>query len=210
MSPPRRARLAEPLLQLLAAAALLVLASFDQEWAVLGLVGLVAVWPPRVAWRPVAAAAVLRSYLLFAVPWFLAVVGYLRALHALGHPVPPQPMLSELATHGIAAPGAWLLVAGIVVVAPLAEEVLFRGYLFTGLRTVLSERATEVATAALFGLAHGPAYALPIAALALLFGRLRLRHGALLPSVLAHAVHNGITVLLALLWPGLFDLMYPR
>lgn len=209
-APPRRAE-AAPWLQLLAVFGCTVaLAGIDVRYALLALVGFVAVWPPAVPWRPAAALAVLRAYVPFAVLWFLFVAGYLRAMHALGHAIDPQPMLSELARHGVAAPGAVPMMLGIVVLTPLAEEVLFRGYLFTALVTTLPKWCAHAATAVLFGLAHGLDYAPPIAVLALLFGWLRARHAALLPSVLAHAVHNALTVLLVVLWPGILEALYPR
>jgi membrane protease YdiL (CAAX protease family) len=209
MSGPRRVP-AGPWLQLLAVfGCTLVLAGQDVRLAAAALVGFVAIWPPAVAWRPVAALAVLRVYLPFALVWFGLVAGYLRLMHALGHPVAAQPMLSELAAHGLAAPGAWLVVLGIVVVGPLAEEILFRGYLFTALAATLPAWVAHLVTAVLFGLAHGFDYALPIAVLALLFGWLRARHRALWPCVLAHMVHNGLTVVLVLCWPGILDAMYP-
>ncbi|MBL8729209.1 MAG: CPBP family intramembrane metalloprotease [Planctomycetes bacterium] len=210
MTAPRRAQ-AGPWLQLLAVVACtFALAGYDLRLAAVALVGFVAVWPPAVAWRPVAALAVLRVYLPFALLWFVAVTGYLQALRAIGHAVAPQPMLQELAAHGFAAPEVWPTILGIVVVGPLAEEVLFRGYLFTALVTTLPAWVAHGATAVLFGLAHGLDYALPIAVLALLFGWLRARHRALWPPVLAHMVHNGLTVSVVLLWPEILDALYPR
>jgi uncharacterized protein len=210
MNGSRRAE-AGPWYQLLAVfGCTFALAGYDLRLALAALVGFVAAWPPAVRWRPVAPWSVLRAYVPFAVLWFLAVAGYLRAMHAFGHPVAPQPMLRELAAHGLSAPGAWLTLLGIVVVAPLAEEVLFRGYLFTALITTLPRWLAHTATALLFGIAHGPDYALPIAVLALLFGWLRERHRALWPSVLAHALHNGLTVLLVVTWPDILDTLYPQ
>ncbi len=211
MSAPLRRAEAGPWLQLLAVlGGTVAVAGYDIRLASAALVGFVAVWPPAVAWRPVATLAVLRAYVPFALLWFLLVAGYLRGMHAIGHAVQPQPMLQELAADGLAAPGAWRTLLGIVVLAPLAEEILFRGYLFTALVTTLPKWFAHTATAVLFGLAHGLDYAPPITVLALLFGWLRARHAALLPSVLAHAVHNGLTVLLVVLWPGILEAVYPK
>ena len=69
---------------------------------------------------------------------------------------------------------------------------------------------TQAVVATLFGLAHGLAHALPIGVLSLVFGYLRQRHGSLLPSMLAHAAHNGITVTVVVCWPGTLDLLYAR
>jgi membrane protease YdiL (CAAX protease family) len=176
----------------------------------LAIVLLAAAWPPAVPWRPLRARAVLRVYLPFAVAWLVFVILYLRAAHWLGHTIAPQPQLAELAEHGASTPGFAMVCFAIVVVAPVCEEIVFRGYLQTALRGIVPDRVGLLATSALFGLAHGPDYALPIGVLALAFGWLRLRYDALLPAIFAHAVHNGLTVAVTLLWPGHLELLYPR
>jgi len=200
-----------PALQLLAALGCVLLVSFG--YLVIGLFALTilaAAWPPAVPWRPVAALRVLLVYVPFAVVWLLGVALYLRVAHGFGYTVPVQPQLAEIAAKGTSTPDLPWVCVGIVFVAPLAEEILFRGYLFTALLRVLPSWATQLATAVVFGLVHGLHYALPIGGLALLFGWLRARHGALLPSVLAHTVHNALTVAFALSWPQHLDLLYPK
>ena len=98
----------------------------------------------------------------------------------------------------------------IVVLAPICEEIVFRGYLFRALGTTMPMWATQLVTATLFGLVHGVGHALPIGVLSLLFGYLRQRYGSIWPSMLAHIVHNGITLVLFCSWPGLLDLFYNR
>lgn len=182
--------------------------------AVFGAAGLVVAalgwcWPP-VRWRPVAAMGVVRAYVPFALGWLAFVIVYLQLVAALGAPVPPQPQLEQLAARGTAMPGFWLVLFGIVVVAPLAEEVLFRGYLLGALLHLLPPTAAQLVTAAAFGAVHGAAYMLPVGLLGLLFGWLRTRYGSLWPCVSAHALHNACTVALALAWPGHLELLYPR
>lgn len=176
----------------------------------LALTVMTVAWPPAVGWRPLAAARVLLVYAPFAVVWLAVTLGYLHLMHAAGAPVSPQPQLVELAEHGADMPGFGLTVVAIVVLAPVFEEIVFRGYIFCALRTLLPAFVTHLLVALLFGLAHTLAYAFPIAVLALLFGWLRARYDALLPSIFAHAVHNGLTVVLAVGWPEFLDWMYPR
>ena len=200
-----------PALQLLAALGCVLVISLGQMLIGLVLLAmLVIAWPPAVPWRPVAARFVLLVYVPFAVVWLAGVALYLKVAHELGHTVPVQERLEQIARQGTSTPHLLWLCLGIVFVAPLAEEVLFRGYLFTALLRVLPSWATQLATAVLFGLVHGLPYALPIAGLALLFGWLRARHAALLPCVLAHTVHNGLTVAITLSWPQHLELLYPK
>jgi len=180
------------------------------EAGIVAVAAMVALWPPQVPWRPVAALRVIATYVPFAVLWIAFVVGYLRVAHACGWPVPPQEPLERLASGGFGAPNLGVVLFGIVVLAPVLEEAVFRGYLFTALDRHLPRWATQLVTAAGFGAVHGLAYALPIGVLALFFGWLRARHGALLPSILAHSVHNAMVAAVTLLWPGSLDLLYPR
>jgi membrane protease YdiL (CAAX protease family) len=163
-----------------------------------------------VPWRPLHAGAVVAAYLPFALVWFLLLIGYLRAMHGLGHPVVPQVQLQYVAAGAAATPGFWLVVAGTVVAAPVAEELVFRGYLLGALQLVLPGWAGLVATAAIFGYVHTLPCALPIALLGLFLGWLRQRHGSLWPSILAHGLHNAVVVLVTVLWPASLPWMYPQ
>lgn len=166
--------------------------------------------PPGMKLLPAKAPAVLAIYAPFVLIWLALTVGYLRGCEAMGHPVAPQALLQQLGREGLGAAGGWYYALVIVVLAPVAEEIVFRGYLFTALRTVLPQVWTHIVTATLFGLVHGLDHALPIGVLSLLFGYLRAHYRSLLPSVLAHATHNGLTLLLVVTWPELLDLFYNR
>lgn len=169
-----------------------------------------ALWQQAAAWRPVGAARVVRSYAPVLLGWAALLVGYLAAMRALGRPVAVQPGLAYFASQSPAGPGFWIVAAGTVVGAPLAEEIVFRGYLHAALRSVLGPRAAVGVGALLFGLLHGLPYALPIAALGLWFGWLRERSGALLPSIFGHALHNAVAVAITAAWPRSLELLYPR
>lgn len=90
-------------------------------------------------------------------------------------------------------------VVSIVVVAPLVEEWLCRGVLWTALSRVATPGRTIVHTALLFAVMHGlqGALGLPHRFVAgLLFGWLRRRSGSLLPGIVAHATVNVLAVVL--------------
>ncbi|MFH8443626.1 lysostaphin resistance A-like protein [Streptomyces sp. NPDC018026] len=104
-----------------------------------------------------------------------------------GHPEGP--------TTGTRSVGAWagapraLLALGLLT--GVGEEVLFRGYLLTGLREALLPWAALVVQAALFGVHHASfgLRAVPAKAVhGLLWGALTLGSGSLLPAVAAHTV----------------------
>jgi membrane protease YdiL (CAAX protease family) len=95
--------------------------------------------------------------------------------------------------------GASLLVlsAGLTcVIAPICEELLFRGYIFTALRAWRGTWPAAVITALVFGGVHaGSAPALDLAPLAMLgFGLCLLYRytGSLYPCFAAHALNNSV------------------
>lgn len=91
-----------------------------------------------------------------------------------------------------------------VVVAPLVEEIMFRGVLYRHLRDatchapVLSIVISGTVTSFLFAVIHPqPLYAVPVLmALAYGFAIAREWRGTLLPCMVAHGLHNGIMLLM--------------
>jgi sodium transport system permease protein len=99
---------------------------------------------------------------------------------------------------------AWLIVLCMAVAPAVFEELFFRGYLFTAIRSSTSPRNTILASAVLFGLFHVVTTSvlaverlLPSTALGLILGWLCWRCGSVLPGVLLHACHNGLLLLIA-------------
>lgn len=165
---------------------------------------------PGLPLRPARPWRTLALYAALALPWWGLFVGYARALAAAGAPAAAQPQLVYLAAADFGAPMTWWFVLGTVVAAPVAEELVFRGFLQASLAGVLGPRAAIAATAVVFGLVHPLPLALPAALLGAGFGWLAQRSGSLLPAMLAHAAHNAGTVALAVAWPGALDYLYPR
>jgi uncharacterized protein len=83
--------------------------------------------------------------------------------------------------------------------APLCEEAAFRGFILSSLRTRLAPAAAITLTALLFALMHlDPVRFPPLLFLGATFGWLAWRSGSLWPSVLAHAINNGVVAAVAL------------
>jgi len=95
----------------------------------------------------------------------------------------------RLATAGPAVAG--IIVIRACVLAPLGEEALFRGVLYTWLRQRLPAGAAIPVSAAAHAAIHGFPAILPLAfILGLGFGWVRERSGSTVPTVIVHAVHN--------------------
>lgn len=81
-----------------------------------------------------------------------------------------------------------------VVLAPITEEVIFRGLIFSRLERAMPGWLAAVLSALAFGLCHGqPVWMAYAFVLGLVFASLRLRTGSILPSMLAHFIFNGIS-----------------
>jgi membrane protease YdiL (CAAX protease family) len=127
----------------------------------------------------------------------LVVIAYILAS---GDESNPQQAMADSA-----AASGWsllaLLLAGAVL-APIAEELLFRGVVYGSLRRYGRVVAT-VASALVFGLAHGLNVVLPAAVvLGVLTALLYERTRSIWPGVVAHGVNNAILFVLAAILLG--------
>lgn len=96
-------------------------------------------------------------------------------------------------------PGALVRsLAVLALLAPLVEELVFRGLLYGWVAGRWGTVAAWLVSSVAFALAHyEPAHILLVLPLGLLFGYLRRRTDSLLPSLSAHIVNNGFAVLAA-------------
>ncbi len=102
-----------------------------------------------------------------------------------------QPDMLPAFGGGIEGLSQALLVGGLV--APIAEEAFFRGYLFAGLRHHFGRVAAYLLSAGLFALAHIlPTSYPPIFVLGLLFALLYEQTGSIWPAVIMHGSINAL------------------
>lgn len=117
-------------------------------------------------------------------------------------PVIAHPIIWMLAD--AESPGkVMVLVIGASILAPFFEEILFRGFLFQILRDRIGGTLSIVTSSLIFAALHPSTYTiLPLFGLACLLCLLYARTGSLWPSILLHAVHNSVSVLLAMVTMG--------
>jgi membrane protease YdiL (CAAX protease family) len=89
------------------------------------------------------------------------------------------------------------LALAIVVVAPLTEEILFRGYALRAISKRWGRWPALLITTTVFGVAHGEG-ALLTGALGLIFAWVALRRETIWPTIVAHALINGVSLTLLL------------
>ena len=114
----------------------------------------------------------------------------------------PGLSLGSLESLGQAAEGSglsfWIMALSTAVVAPVYEELLFRGYVFRGLSRSAGPGVAIGVSALLFAAFHGdPLHAIAVLPMGLFLGWLRWRTGSIWPSMIAHALNNAIWVALA-------------
>jgi membrane protease YdiL (CAAX protease family) len=97
-------------------------------------------------------------------------------------------LFSQLLGKGTGVPGFIFL----VVVAPITEELLFRGVVLRGFLARYGKTKAILGSAALFGLIHGiPWQILPAFILGLFFAWWTVETGSLWPALVFHAFTNG-------------------
>lgn len=134
-----------------------------------------------------------------AVPaWIIAqLIGYLtiRLLEPFG--LQPEAGVADAA---LANADPTVLVVALVVVAPIAEELFFRGVVFNAWEREYGSSRALYGSAMLFAVIHGSAFVIPsIFVLGLVLGQLFRTTRSLPATILLHAGFNGITVTIALL-----------
>ena len=115
-------------------------------------------------------------------------------LARIGRPPPVGP-----AEQAIAMVNPWLVTVAIVVFAPIAEELFFRGIVFNAWLREAGRIWAYVGSAALFAAIHLSLESLlPIFLLGLALAWVYQRTGNLLAPITMHATVNGISVAIAL------------
>jgi membrane protease YdiL (CAAX protease family) len=131
--------------------------------------------------------------ILWTVPTGLAAVYGVSLLYGLAVNSKQQEILSEFPR---SAGGLVLFLLVAVVMAPLFEEIFFRGFLFRGFADSWGWVAGAVVSAAIFGLAHLQLDVfVPLFALGFALAWVYKRTGSLWTSIALHALFNLLSVL---------------
>lgn len=94
----------------------------------------------------------------------------------------------------------------LVILAPIAEEILFRGYLFGKLRKHAPVWVAILITSLLFAFVHFQwNVAIDVFVLSIVLCLLRLRTGSLWAPIVLHMIKNGIAFYLLFVNPGLIS-----
>tara|TARA_B110000014_G_C20113748_1_gene587541 strand:- start:192 stop:1214 length:1023 start_codon:yes stop_codon:yes gene_type:complete len=91
-----------------------------------------------------------------------------------------------------------LAVVNMVILAPVMEEVVFRGYVLDSCRGFFQEREAVIISSCLFGLIHffyGPIGIVMISIGGALYAWIRLRTNSIIPAIICHSLWNAIQIM---------------
>lgn len=108
--------------------------------------------------------------------------------------------LSKTSSGGVSIPLVVLLVLTLVVLAPVCEEIFFRGYLYPALRNRMNRQPAMILNSLIFAAVHFELIGfLPRLVLAYGLCYLYERNRTIAAPVVGHALYNGLIVMFALL-----------
>ena len=88
-----------------------------------------------------------------------------------------------------------LLMIAVAIVTPIAEELMFRGYILDSIRRIHGDWPAIIGSAILFGLVHINPFLVGQAFIGgVIYGWIRIRTGSLLPSIACHMIWNAIAL----------------
>jgi len=154
-------------------------------------------WRQIIAWRPWTISKAGRAY------WITGAVTLVYSLIAnglLAHFYPASKQWFVIPKNDPATAAVLFILA--VVFAPIAEELLFRGWIYTSLRAQFGFIAALLVSALTFALAHNEEthlYALVVFPIGLGLGVMREKSQSVQATIIFHAIFNTIAFVLAAL-----------
>ncbi|HUX88968.1 MAG TPA: type II CAAX endopeptidase family protein [Chloroflexota bacterium] len=176
----------------------LVLSVLTLDGCLIGVVFLRIILPHVLAWRELGLTSanfwgMVRLGIGVGAVVVLGSAALEAALGAIGVQQTQEQMFSGV----VGAPlGQFIgvFIAGAVI-APICEEIFFRGFVFTVVRQTHGIFAAFVISAVLFALAHANLQAfIPILFIAVVFAYVYSRTGSLVPSMVAHGMNNALAL----------------
>ncbi|MBK8254198.1 MAG: CPBP family intramembrane metalloprotease [Polyangiaceae bacterium] len=138
------------------------------------------------------------SYLLVWPPLLIVMMPLSALFERLGLPSHTHPLIDNLQSDNhFLTFVLWAVIAAVM--APIVEEVVFRGALQTGIATAYSAKLAPFATAFLFAIVH-PQVGLGLVGvffLGIMLSLVKVHEKALGPSMVMHALNNLVALLMA-------------
>jgi uncharacterized protein len=149
--------------------------------------------------------------LLFMILTFGGLQFYLNEINIqLDKVLPPPSWFLELFSRLFDSDhGVWSGVLRVVIIAPIVEELIFRGVIMTGFIRNYRVGWAIFFSALLFALFHLNPWQFPATFfLGIVLGWLRIRTGSVLACICGHAIHNGLVYLSVVYFTDLKNLSF--
>ncbi len=140
-----------------------------------------------------------RSAVWIAVKGYAAYFALTLALSVIVRP-DQEDISKELGVCGSSVAIAVLAVVLLALVAPVVEEMFFRGMFFSGLRSRFSLWPAAAISGGLFGLAHaptGPTSAIVLVGLGVALAWIYEETGSIWPCIMVHVMNNALALAVA-------------
>jgi membrane protease YdiL (CAAX protease family) len=134
--------------------------------------------------------------------WQTLCVGWGLLLEIFGVHLEEQDVLQQFRAAVAVGDQRQLLLFGLtaIVLAPVTEEIIFRGAFFGGLAARWGFLPAALSSSLVFGGVHFSLSALfPLFLVGMILCYLYKRTGSIYPSMIYHAIFNGVTLLIVLL-----------
>lgn len=152
--------------------------------------------------------ALLTLLIVFPLTTLQLYAGHIVMSWIFPNAAPPVHVMLEAIDSEWGGRGKFQLVVAATVLAPLSEEMFFRGLLLSAVWNFTGSAWSAVSLTALaFGFAHmsQPQDVLPLATMGAALGLIRVRYASLIPCILVHFLFNARTMAFALLWPEMLQ-----
>lgn len=152
--------------------------------------------PGEVGLVPVSRGTLGRMVLLALLLQFLVGLVVLLTAPLLGDPPSAGEQLALEEGTSISEVEIALLILDAAIVAPIVEELVFRGFLYRYLRARWGIASSVVASSLIFAVVHPALPLMPaIFLLGVALATVAERYSSLYPGMLIHGIHNGIAVI---------------
>lgn len=144
---------------------------------------------------PVACAAIIMAICFH--PLFMA----FRELVMIVYPMSADMSGFEIVFEKILAdaPGVWAILLVMAVTPAVFEELAFRGFILSGLENLRNKWQAIALTSLFFGLSHSIIQQSVITGVVgVILGIVAVQSRSILPCILYHVTHNGLTILLSM------------